>query len=61
VTQSQGQGGVRVEYGDLNDIFGEGSFSDFFTQIFGGMGGGTRTQTRRTTRPAGARAITSIR
>jgi curved DNA-binding protein len=51
VTQSQGQGGVRVEYGDLNDIFGEGSFSDFFTQIFGGMGG-TRTQTRRTTRPA---------
>jgi hypothetical protein len=33
VTQSQGPGGVRVEYGDLNDIFGEGGFSDFFTQI----------------------------
>jgi hypothetical protein len=32
-----------VEYSDLNDIFGEGGFSDFFTQIFGGMGG-TRTQ-----------------
>jgi curved DNA-binding protein len=51
VAQSQGQGGQRVEYGDLNDIFGEGGFSDFFTQIFGGMGG-TRTQTRRTARPA---------
>jgi curved DNA-binding protein len=51
VAQSQGQGGQRVEYGDLNDIFGEGGFSDFFTQIFGGMGG-TRTQTRRTVRPA---------
>lgn len=35
-------GGVRVEYVDnLEDIFGFGSggFSDFFTQIFGGMGG----------------------
>jgi curved DNA-binding protein len=49
VTQSQSPGGVRVEYGDLGDIFGEGGFSDFFTQIFGGMGG-ARTQTRRTTR-----------
>jgi curved DNA-binding protein len=49
MSQSQGPGGVRVEYGDINDIFGEGGFSDFFTQIFGGMGG-TRTQTRRSTR-----------
>lgn len=31
-------GGVRVEYQDLNDLFGGGSFSDFFSQIFG-MGG----------------------
>ncbi len=46
-------GGMHVEYGDLGDIFGEaGGFSDFFTQIFGGMGaaGPTRTQTRRTAR-----------
>jgi curved DNA-binding protein len=49
MSQSQGPGGVRVEYGDINDIFGEGGFSDFFTQIFGGMGG-TRTQTRRSPR-----------
>jgi curved DNA-binding protein len=56
VAQSQGQGGQRVEYGDLNDIFGEGGFSDFFTQIFGGMGG-TRTQTRRTARPARPRDV----
>jgi curved DNA-binding protein len=37
-----GQGGVRVEYRDLNDLFGQmggaGGFSDFFSQIFG-MGG----------------------
>ena len=31
-------GGARVwtSYGDLGDIFGRGSFSDFFRQIFGG-------------------------
>jgi curved DNA-binding protein len=34
-------GGVRVEVGDLSDLFGAG-FSDFFTSIFG-VGGG-RTQ-----------------
>ena len=34
-------GGVRVEMGDLNNIFsgGSGGFSDFFSRIFGGMGG----------------------
>ena len=32
---------VRVEYGDLNDLFsGGGGFSDFFRTIFGGRGGG---------------------
>jgi curved DNA-binding protein len=31
-------GGVRVEYGDLNDLFGQGGFSDFFNAIFGGTG-----------------------
>jgi len=51
ITQSQGQGGVRVEYGDISDIFGQGGFSDFFTQIFGGMGG-VRTQQRQATRTA---------
>jgi curved DNA-binding protein len=31
-------GGQRVytEYGDLNDLFGQGGFSDFFQTIFGG-------------------------
>jgi curved DNA-binding protein len=37
-------GGVRVEVGDLGDLFGAG-FSDFFQAMFGGMG--TRTQTAR--------------
>lgn len=38
-------GGVRVEMGGFEDLFG-GGFSDFFTQIFGGMGA-ARGQTRR--------------
>jgi curved DNA-binding protein len=40
-------GGVHVRYGtpeDLEDLFGGDSpFSDFFSQIFGGMGGGFDT------------------
>lgn len=36
-TSSQQGGGVRVEVGDMGDLFGGGGFSDFFTQIFGGM------------------------
>lgn len=37
-----GGGNVRVEVGNLNDMFGGaglGDFSDFFRTIFGGMGG----------------------
>jgi curved DNA-binding protein len=37
-----GQGGVRVDVGDLGDLFGAG-FSEFVQTMFGGMG--TRTQT----------------
>ncbi len=33
-------GGTRVDYGNLNDLFGEGGFSDFFTSLFGGFGAG---------------------
>jgi curved DNA-binding protein len=43
-------GGVRVEYGDLDDLFGGGAggFSDFFRTIFGQSAGtGTRTRTRQ--------------
>jgi curved DNA-binding protein len=38
---AQPGGGVRVEYrdlGDLGDLFGSRGFSDFFQNIFGGMG-----------------------
>ncbi len=45
-------GNVRVEYGDLNDLFGQGIFSDFFQSIFGGMGGGANTGTRTRSTPA---------
>ncbi len=31
-----GRGNVRVDYGDLDDLFG-GGFSEFFRRIFGGM------------------------
>jgi curved DNA-binding protein len=48
---------VRVEYGDLNDLFGEGAFSDFFRSIFGGMGG-AETATRRRAMPNYQQPIT---
>jgi curved DNA-binding protein len=32
-------GGTRVEYGDINDLFGGSDFSDFFETIFGRTGG----------------------
>ncbi|HET6846107.1 MAG TPA: DnaJ C-terminal domain-containing protein [Anaerolineales bacterium] len=42
------QGGTRVDYGDVGDLFGQDSFSDFFRSIFGGRGGpGTTTRSRR--------------
>jgi DnaJ-class molecular chaperone len=45
-------GGVRVEYSDLDDLFGgAGGFSDFFRTIFGrgaeGAGTGTRSRSRQ--------------
>jgi curved DNA-binding protein len=43
-TTSAPGGGVRVEMGDLDDLFGGGGFSDFFNAIFGGMAAGTRTR-----------------
>lgn len=41
-----GRGGVNVEYGNLDDLFGEGGFSDFFQTIFGGTGGQRRSGRR---------------
>ena len=39
---------VHVQYGDVDDLFGEGGFSEFFQSFFGGMGGqfARRTQQR---------------
>jgi curved DNA-binding protein len=39
-------GGVRVEFGDLGDLFG-GGFSDFFDTVFGGPGRGRGAATSR--------------
>jgi curved DNA-binding protein len=49
-TGSPGGGGVRVDMGDLNDILGGGlegigGFSEFFSRIFGGLGGFPQGQT----------------
>lgn len=54
-----GPGGVRVEYGDLNDLFGEGGFSDFFRSIFGGPGR-AQTSTRQRRAPAAYQTPVSI-
>jgi curved DNA-binding protein len=51
-------GGTRVEYGDVNDIFGQDAFSDFFRSIFGGMGRGPQTSTRPRSAPAYQQSIT---
>jgi len=50
-------GGTRVEYGDINDLFGQDVFSDFFRSIFGGMAG-ARTATRARRAPAYQQPIT---
>ncbi len=48
-----GPGGTRIEVDNLEDIFG-GGFSDFFSSIFGGMGGNPGSAGRRTGRRAAA-------
>jgi len=44
----QPQGGRQVDVGDFGDVFG--GFSDFFSAVFGGMGG-MNTATRQQARP----------
>lgn len=44
-TTSAPGGGVRVEVGDLDDLFGGGGFSDFFNAIFGGAAAAGRGAT----------------
>jgi curved DNA-binding protein len=45
--------GTRVEYGDINDLFGGSGFSDFFESIFGGAG----ARTGQTPAPARGRDL----
>ena len=49
-------GNVRVEYGDLGDLFGGGDFSDFFTSVFGGAGAG-QDVFRRASRSASSQGV----
>ena len=50
-------GGTRVEFGDLNDLFGQDAFSDFFRSIFGG-GGSAQTATRGRSRQSVQQPVT---
>ncbi len=52
-------GGQRVytEYGDMEDLFGQGGFSDFFESIFGRGATGTRTGYRQQTRAMRGRDV----
>jgi len=43
-------GGTRVNMDDMGDLFEGFGFSDFFNSIFGGMGAGTSTRTRQSTK-----------
>jgi curved DNA-binding protein len=50
--QPGASGGTRVDYGDLNDLFGQDIFSDFFRSIFGGGAAGGRAGTSTRARQA---------
>ncbi len=52
------RGGMHVEYGDLNDLFGQDGLSDFFRSIFGGSMGGAQTSTRARRAPAYQQPVT---
>ncbi|MBA4379598.1 MAG: molecular chaperone DnaJ [Anaerolinea sp.] len=53
-----GSGRPSVQYGDINDLFGEGMFSDFFRTIFGGMDVGAAPRGRQRPAPAYQQAVT---
>lgn len=44
---ASGHGGTSYEVGDIEDLFGQGGFSDFFQAIFGGGGAATRQRARQ--------------
>lgn len=47
-----GSGRPSVQYGDIHDLFGDSTFSDFFRTIFGDMDIGAATRGRGRQRPA---------
>jgi len=52
------RGNVHVEYQNLEDLFGDSGFSDFFETLFGGsLGRAGRTGARVTSRPAPSQII----
>jgi curved DNA-binding protein len=57
---SAGQGGPNVQQVDLNDLFGDGAFSDFFRSIFGGTMPGQAMRGRGGRRAAAYQQAVSI-
>ncbi|MBU4224750.1 MAG: J domain-containing protein [Chloroflexi bacterium] len=53
-----GSGRPSVQYGDIHDLFGDGTFSDFFRTIFGGMDVGPAPRARQRPAPAYQQAVT---
>ncbi len=54
---SQSPGFRQVDFGDLNDMFAGGGFSDFFNVIFSQMGGQPRPSGRQSGRSARAARV----
>src|SRR5512140_2125832 len=50
--QPGASGGAQAEYGDINALFGQDIFSDFFRSVFGGAGGRAQASTRARSAPA---------
>ncbi len=51
-------GAPSVQFGDFNDLFGDGVFSDFFRTIFAGMDAGATTRGRQRPVPTYQQAVT---
>ncbi|MDI6769524.1 MAG: J domain-containing protein [Anaerolineales bacterium] len=56
--EMRGAGRQSVQYGNLDDLFGEGAFSDFFRAIFGGMDAGAAPRARQRPATAYQQAVT---
>lgn len=57
-SRQPGSGRPSVQYGNLDDLFGDSTFSDFFRTIFAGMDGGPAPRARQRPATAYQQAVT---